>query len=214
MKFHFVDDDGNPTGNLCSFVAAGAALASAGAASAGATVATGLSVSALGTGAVLGSAGISGLGVGAAAASAFSFSNILSFASGISSLAGGFLQGQQLEAQSELEGLRAQNELINGQRDVVAQKEQLISDLASFNARRAGAGVSTATGSPAAAKRAAIEDQEFQTDITRGGARIRAATRRTTASSLSSQAGGARLSGIASAAALGAKVIDRETRRG
>lgn len=197
-------------GNLCSFtVTAAAAASAAGAASVG-------GVSAIGATTLSGAAIASASSVGAAglgASSLFSFSNILSFASGISQLAGGILQGQQLDAQSELEALRAENELINGRRDVLSEKEALLRDLASFNARQAGSGSSTVEGSPAAAKKAAIEDSEFQTDITRRGARIRAATRRTSAANIATSATSARVSGLSGALATGARAIDRNTRR-
>jgi len=194
-------------GRLCSFTATAAAIA--GSATSTAAAGAGLSAVTAGVAPVAG-----GLTNAVAASSIFSFSNVLSFASGVSQLAGGFLQGQQLDAQAELEGLRAENELINGRRDIVNEKEALLRSLASFNAQQAGRGVSTVTGSTAAAKRAAVEESEFQTDITRRAARIRAFTRRASAANIASQASGARLSGLAGAIATGAKAVDRQQRRG
>ena len=210
MKFDFTQDD-PAVGRYCSFEAAAAALV-AGSATSTAAATAGLAASTAGVGAVAG--GLTNVALTAAAPSIFSFSNVLTAFSGISQLAGGIIQGQQLDAQSELEGLRAQSDLLEGQRLVINQKEQLILDLSAADAARAGAGVSASTGSPAAAKRAAIADLNFQTDITRTGAAIRAATRRSNASSLRSQAGAARLSGLAGAIASGAEIADRNQRRG
>lgn len=186
---------------LCSFEAVAAA-----------TIASGAAQAALGAELVGASAAVAG--AGAATTSVFSFANAFSFASGISSLAGGLIQGNVLDAQAELEGIRAQQELLIGQQDIVNQKEDLLQILAAFRARQGASGGGVSSGSSAVAQREAIQAQEDQTDITRSGARIRALTRRANTAVLRTRAGGARFGGIAGAVQSGFKAADRIERRG
>ena len=206
MRFNL--DDPQATA-FCSFEVAAAAAAGGGTAAGVAGTAAGLGA-AVGPGTALGvTAAASG------ASSVFTFSNILTTFSAISQIAGGFMQAQELETQAELENLRARSELLEGQRQVIEEKEQLVLDLAAFRAQQGGRGVSVSdSGSVQAAIDAAVSDSEFQTDISRTGARIRAASRRTSASVLRGRASGARLSGLAGAAATVAGRVDRNARRG
>lgn len=217
MKFDFWSDDPAAAGRFCSFTAVAAAAtsasASAAAGAAGAAAASGAAVGSFSAiPAVSAATGIAGAST--VAGSGFGLLDAFSVASGIFSIASGFQQANIQNAQAQLESLRAESELIEGERAIVEEKEQFVIDLASFRAAQAGSGNVTSSGSVGAAQAAAVKDLNSQVNLTRSGARIRAATRRASASNLRSAASGSIISGFAGAAQVAANRIDRRQRRG
>jgi hypothetical protein len=200
-------------GTLATSATIGAAVTGTGAGVAG----LGASTAAGSLAATIGAGG-STLGAGGLLASAgFGVGDLISGAftgiSALSDIQSGRAEAAQLKALSELQGVQATQEELQGRKDALNATMQLNDVLSSNLAASFGSGLKS-SGSVAQASEDATKDADFAIDLTRDAAKARAMAKKGQAAITKAKAGSAKRKGVTDAVGkvvgFGKRVIERE----
>ena len=137
--------------------------------------------------------------------------------SALSSVVQGNLQSDQLEIQARQQGLAVQSELLAGREAVLRLQMDLTKTLAANRVAAAASGLATGfrgQGSVQTAEEAAIDKSQFEQDLTREGAEVKAASKRLSREALVINAKGAKREGLFDAVGTIGDAVERQHNRG
>ena len=131
----------------------------------------------------------------------------------LAAIAAGEMQADALRAQGESQRVQARADRLEGALDALRIAEDLNEKLGSNIARKAASGI-RGSGSIAAAQEAAVDKAQFEIDVARDAAEIRAISREQQGEVFGLEADGAEASGIATAVRGVGTHIQRRVARG
>ena len=139
---------------------------------------------------------------------------ISSLASAGLSVAGGNQQASGMQARADLERFNAEQELLRGQQEQNAIRENLLKTLAAQNAAYGASGIDVGSGTPLDVQRETTSTADRELDISRTNALARSYARRASASALDSDASATMIGGYARGGFSLLDYFDRQSRIG